>query len=132
MYLQDLDMPIDRFDQPRVPHQPMHGADAATRQSAHAVTVLVLDVTRAVHRRRLRRPRPGLQPLLDPLFATRQFLMSTCAHSKCPPVAERSGLGTVKLCYEVRHFELFVYTPSRKRACTGARNASLFSAFHPS
>ena len=110
MHLQDLDVPIDRLDQPRVPRQLMHDADAATLQSAHAVTVLVLDVTRGVHRRGLRRPRPGLQPLRDPLFATRQFVMSTCAHSKCPPVAERSGVGTVKLCYEVRHFELFVYT----------------------
>src|SRR3989337_2738411 len=98
----------------------MHRPDAAACQAAHAIAVLVLDVARPIHRGRLRLPPPRPQPPLNPSFAPRNGLVSTRTHSKCPPASERSGLGTEKLCYGVRHFELFVYTPSRKHACTGS------------
>jgi len=86
----------------------------------------------------LRRPRPRPQaprdasptprdlrpPSLHSLVASPQLLVSTRLHSKCPFASESSRCGTVNLCREDGHFEHFVYTPRRKRACTGTSSAS--------
>ena len=84
-HLQDLHVPVDRVDQPRVLRQPMHRANPATRQAPHPIAVLVLNIPRSIHRRRLRLPGPRPQAPLDSSFAPRQFFVSTCVHSKCPP-----------------------------------------------
>ena len=63
----------------------MHRADPAARQPAHPIAVLVLNVARPIHRRLLSLPRPRSQSPLDSPFAPRQFFVSTCLHSKCPP-----------------------------------------------
>src|SRR5712691_3771831 len=123
MDFQRLHLAIDRVDQPRLLRQAMHRADPAARQPAHAIAVLVLDVARAVHRRRLRCPRPRPQPPLDSSFAPCHILMSTGLHSKCPPISELVVCRPINSAMGYGHFEHFAYTPSRKRACTGSRTA---------
>jgi hypothetical protein len=119
--LQHLDVAIDRLDQPRVLRQAMHGADAAARQPADPIAVLILNVARRVHRPRLRVPRARFQPSGNPSFAPRQLLVSTRLHSKCPPRVRADWSPTATLLRGYGHFEHFAYSLSRKRACTGTR-----------
>src|SRR6266851_4645297 len=99
----------------------MHRPDAPTRQPTDAVTVLIVNVAGSVHRCRLRRPGPRSQSPLDASFAPRHVLMSTRLHSKCPSWCQSFWLAPRNSDLRYGHFELFVYTPTRKRACTGAR-----------
>jgi len=56
VHLQHRHVPIERLDQPRVLRQLRHRPDPTSRQPAHPIAVLVLDVAGSVPRRRLRRP----------------------------------------------------------------------------
>jgi hypothetical protein len=98
VHLQHLHLSIDRVDQADLLRQAMHRTDAAAREPAHAVAVLILNIARCVHRSGLRGPRPSLQPSLNPSSSMRDLplpsrllviafasrLVSTRLHSKCP------------------------------------------------
>ena len=86
----------------------------------HTIAVLVFNVARPEHRRRLRPPRPRSQPSLDSSFAPRQFLMSTRLHSKCPSCVRACWFRHRTLCSVVRTFRVFRLPSSRTRACTGS------------
>jgi len=78
-------MLVDLLDQPDVPYQPVHRADAAHGQSAIPVAQFVVNVAGLEQRSGLRDPIPRLQASLDSLLALAEKLSSDLVHSKCPP-----------------------------------------------
>lgn len=82
---------------PRCRHSPARARDH----------LLVVNAARSVHRPRLCRPGPRPQPPLNPSFAPRHVLVSTCLHSKCPPRDRVFGVVADTLCDEVRTFRTF-------------------------
>jgi hypothetical protein len=69
MDFQHVHRAIDRRDEARVLDEAMHQPDAADLQALHPFVELVVNGARRQHRRGLRRPRQGPQPILHSPFA---------------------------------------------------------------
>ena len=80
--------------------------DPANPNASRSLRQLVMDVTRAEHRLVLCGPILPSQTTFDATFAIPFFLLSTLAHSKCPPRRLKFGFATFFIRRKHRAFRV--------------------------
>ena len=84
MYLQELEMFIDVFDQSQALHHQMHGSDSPAVDRLDSLGHLVVNVTGFEHRTGLLFPMFCRQSSLDSMLAIPENLRVVSFHSKWP------------------------------------------------